>query len=491
VTSEGKNLGTLVRMQILLPFAYAAIFIFFILKMKFFDCGRLTRTQLTGLFALKIIAGIIGYYIYHYYYQLGDSQVYVQGGKNLFDAFITNSAPGKIPGWKASFEDVFFNNNRIMIYVNFFIHFVSFNNAFVHIIFFCFLSFVGLTSLLKAFYKHFPDKKYVLVFGLYLIPSVVFWTSGIYKEALAISCIGLLIYHSDFGLTKTANFFSIIIMIGAAVLLYFLKVHIFFSLIPFLLINAFISRTKENYFMLKYISAGILLVLLCHFISRINERTNFYHLISDRRAKAISEAKGGRFLASNKNFIRVDYFKQEDLIALSDSTFKIAKGSNFMSWPLENMKDTSFIFNSNDTVVYKLLYAVSPANSVIELKKMEPTFSDFYSNIPVAIWNVLMKPGIKGVKNILQLCSWFENIFLLLLLIITVFFFNKKIFSQKKIIVFSILFALTQFALIGLTNPVIGAIVRYKVTAVPFLVIVCLLCIDKEQIFKTVRKFKT
>ncbi|HLC82484.1 MAG TPA: hypothetical protein VJI69_01560 [Bacteroidia bacterium] len=449
----------------------------------------MSKLQLIGLFVLKIVFGLVVYYIYMYHYAPTDSYLYFEGSKNIFDSFLGNST-NEVLGWNASFDDVFYNNSRIIIYINFFIQFISFNNVFVHILFFCFFSFIGLTALYKAFYKYFPDKKNILIVGLYLVPSVLFWTSGIYKETIALCCLGLIIYLTDFGLIKSFAFKIIFPLSVLILLLFFIKIYIFLALIPLLLINWLASKMNSRKYLLYYALIFISLIAIVHLISKTSNKLNAYQLIADKQAKAISEAKGGIFLMSQSNFVCVDYNDSISLVSGPDSCYFIRPGSRYLSWELDNMKDTTFVNNSADSATYIILYTIKPANSVVNTKKLEPNFISVYSSIPFAIANVFFQPTLFSIKNVLQLFSWIENMWLLLLIVMAILFFDKKITLQKEVLIFCILFALIQFALIGLTTPVVGAMVRYKVTALPFLFTICMLCIDSEKLSKKLKRTK-
>lgn len=422
-----------------------------------------------------------------YHYATTDSHLYFEGSKNVFDRFLGNSSE-EVLGWNASFDDVFYNNSRVIIYINFLIQFLSFNNVFVHILFFCFFSFIGLTALYKAFYKYFPTKNTVLVIGVYLIPSVLFWTSGIYKETIALCCLGLIIYLTDFGLIKSFNLKTTVFLVLLLALLCFIKIYIFVVLFPLLVINWLVSKLNGAKYFLYYVLIFVSFIVTVHMISKTSDRLNVYQLIADKQAKAISEAKGGIFLMDDVNFISINYNDSAALVSLPDSLYSIKEGSSYLSWKLDNMKDTTFVTNSVDTSLYKFLYKIKPANSVIAVEKIKPSFSSVYSSVPIAIANVCFQPTLFSIKSVLQLFSWIENMWLLLLIVIAILFFDKKIIEQKEVFMFCVLFALIQFALIGLTTPVIGAMVRYKVTALPFLFTICMLCINSEKFSKKLKR---
>jgi hypothetical protein len=477
-------------MQFLLPLTYAVFFIFLIAKMKLFATDVLSKIQWAGLFLLKGLIGVAGYYIYTYYYPQSDAYLYLEGSKNVFDNFAGTTSNIPISGWNSSFDDSFFNNSRIIIAINFFIQFVSFNNPFVHILFFCFFSFIGLAALFHSFHKYFPDRKRSLIIGIFLVPSVLFWTSGIYKEAIATLCVGLLIYITDFGMKRSYSLKEFGYLFLLFVFLFFLKIYILACLIPLLLIHFIVVRTGSKYYSIKYILCVLILGVGFHLFSKISPRTNYYQLIADKQSKAISEAKGGVFLVNDKNFVRLDYNDLGILIATADSIYRISNGNAYMSWKLDNMKDTTFVSNSNDSALYKIMYIIVPAKTALSIHKMEPTFYGVINQIPFAIANVFLQPSLFSIKNVLQLFSWIENMWLLLLIALSILFFDKKVLDHKEVFLFCLLFSLLQFAMIGLTSPVVGAMVRYKVTALPFFFTICLLAIDEVKLLRKLKRTK-
>ena len=474
----------------MLPLLYSFLFIFLILKMKFFDVPAISRGQLIALFILKISAGLAVYGVYTYYYTNSDFNTYFSSGKIVFDRFLGNAALPVLPAWDASFDDAVYNNSRIIIFLNFLIHFFSFNTIFVHIVFFCFFAFAGLVALFKAFYKHVPSKKNSLIVGLFLVPSVLFWTAGIYKETIALCCIGFIVYLTDFGLMKKITLKNFLLIALLCLLLFFLKIYILAALLPMLIINWLISNSSASYCFLKYFLLFLLFSGLFHLLSKTSDRFDVYQLIADKQSKAISEAKGGIFLMNDKNFVRIDYSDVDVLIHHPDSSYTIKKGSRFLSWKLNNMQDTTFVSASSDSAFYTLLYIISPTKSVIDIDRVDPTFFGILKKVPQSIYAVFTQPILFNIKNIFQLIAWIENSWLFLLLVLAILFFDKNILNKKHVLMFALLFALIQFAIIGLTTPAIGAMVRYKVTAFPFLVTSFLICIDGDALVKKIIRTK-
>jgi hypothetical protein len=227
-------------------------------------------------------------------------------------------------------------------------------------------------------------------------------------------------------------------------------------------------------------------MVLC---SLISDELNVLKIISDKQAKAISEAKGGVFLADDKSFVCVDYEKKNDLLEMTtDSTYRIKEGSSFMSWKLENMSDTTFVVSSNDTSHYKILYQQVPARSVIPVRKLKPVIAEYLAYTPIAFINTLIRPGFWEIRSWLQLIMAIENLWIVLLIVLSIVFFDKGILEKKHILIFCILFSLIIFILIGLTTPAIGAMVRYKTIGLLFLSIDCFIMLDINRLRKVFLK---
>lgn len=472
-------------MQFLLPFLYALLFIFLIYKMNFFVIDGLSKNKITGLFLLKLIAGFSFLAIYKFHYSSGDFDTYFLDSKILVRSILGNDQKHFSEAWHGNFGDVLFGNARFIIIINAILQLFSFGNFFVHLIFFNFFSFIGLTALFKAFVKHFPQKKLALLLGIYFIPSVLFWSSGVLKEGLLIGSLGLFIYFSDFGLLKNHSIKNGFFVFFFFIAICFIKTYVAFILIPLISANFIISRTSDRFIGLKYAGVFIITIAIASIIILMKPNYNPLVLISDKQAKAISEAKGGVFLESDKKFIWVDYnLRDSILIPQKDFTYKIKPGSFFLSWELDNMRDTTFVEQSTDTNNYKLDYTVVPANTIVELKRLNPNATDLLSNSPKAFYNVLIQPTIFQVKNWLQLIASFENLFLLLFIFLALFFYDRSMFKNKEILLFCFLFTLILFVLIGITTPSVGGMVRYKMPALPFLYAALFLLIDVSKLKK-------
>ncbi len=67
-------------------------------------------------------------------------------------------------------------------------------------------------------------------------------------------------------------------------------------------------------------------------------------------------------------------------------------------------------------------------------------------------------------------------------LILSFIYYKKPTTNYLNLFFFSLFFVVIVYILIGLTTPVFGAIVRYKVPALPFVLIMFLTIIDINRI---------
>ena len=114
------------------------------------------------------------------------------------------------------------------------------------------------------------------------------------------------------------------------------------------------------------------------------------------------------------------------------------------------------------------------AKSVIQLPELQSELSSILKNAPNAFMVTLLRPHLLEAHNSMMLLSALENAFILILLIINIYFLvvgKRNATPIPPLIFLAVFFVIITFCLIGLVTPVLGAVVRYKVAALPFLLI--------------------
>jgi hypothetical protein len=420
--------------------------------MNFFALEDISKRSLTLVFLLKIVCGTLLWAIYTFYYtnrNTADIYKYFDASKVMFDALKTNpihffkmlsgignNTPEFLPYydkmnyWSRQIESSIYNDSHTIIRFNTFLRFFSLGHYHVHTVFICFFSLTGLTAIYKTFYPVLKDKKLELFVVIFLLPSVLFWGSGVLKEGLIFFTLGMFIYF--FGqLFKTK---AIVICLLSGLLLALSKFYVWITIMPGLLFLLWVNKSLGAHKALKFITVFALL--------------GFLGLNIDKYTSI-----------------------QNPLVTLSQKQIEFNKLAN---------GTVSDAFNNTIPI----------PGSVTKINTLEPTLTSLITNSPTAFVNTLFRPFLWELNSPMMLLAGIENIIILLFIIICILFIKPLSQIPWEYVLFCLSFVIIQFLIIGSTTPIIGAIVRYKVPALPFLLIAFLLMLDKEKILKTIYRKK-
>jgi hypothetical protein len=275
--------------EALLTIFYTLIFLWVIRKWSFLRGDGLSPNIVSFIFLLKIGFGFLLYAIYYYYYGnnrftsdafrfYDDSLVIYETlktepshffrllfGVNL-DRPETIGYLNEMNFWTRQYTHGLFTDNQTIIRLNAIFDIFSLGNYHVHTVFMCFLTLIGLTAVYKAFVPFLQNKKLFLMTGIFLIPSVLFWGSGVLKEGIVLFGFGLLVL-STFHLANQLTAKYLIVFLSSILLLLFIKVYVIIALTPciigYLLLRKYDRwRTSITYFSIVLI--GCLVSLGVH-----------------------------------------------------------------------------------------------------------------------------------------------------------------------------------------------------------------------------------
>lgn len=193
---------------------YLIFFAWLVTKVKFFTHSGFTNSQLVIIFLLKVMAGIFYGWIGIYYGQMAqmiDTWAYhvesLQEYKLLISHPIDFFTSLFHNGYEGGYTNFLTSHNSWWndVKANFFIkvlaifNLLSFGNYYVNVIFYSFLSLFGPIAIYRVMKDNFPDKKTALLIATFLVPSFLYWTSGLHKEGLIFLGLSLMAYHFYFG----------------------------------------------------------------------------------------------------------------------------------------------------------------------------------------------------------------------------------------------------------------------------------------------------
>lgn len=498
---------------------YILLFSWFIYKWSFFEDGiglerKIKLRAVNFIFLLKVIAGFGLSWVYTRYYtdrQTADIFKYYDDAKVMFGSF-TDGKYGdyfrmllgfsndnvyfddtyykKMNHWYLHYDYGTYNDNHTIIRFNALVMLVSFGSFHVHTVFMCFLSLIGLMAIYRSVAPLLPLKRTITFISLFLVPSVIFWGSGVLKEGLLLFALGLLFY-SVFNLFiyKKSYLINFLLLCLSFSLLMINKRYLLIALVPALTCFVLVEKLKFPKPFLFYLGIYMLAFFGSLWVSHMFYDNKLLTSLSQKHRDFIAVSKGGIFLQNERHFARLDPNNKAALDSLSGKWFRIKSGSAYMYWKNENLNDTIFVQSNTDTSSYWLVWDLPYAGSTLDMKQLEPTFGSLFKTAPTAMYHALAKPGLFSSKSIFEKVAAIENSIFLLFMIVCVWLsrtgMNKNLFSLCFYTSVVILF------LIGYTTPVAGAIVRYKVPVWPFMVLCGIVIFDIHKIKFFADKEKT
>ncbi|MBK5285038.1 MAG: hypothetical protein JJE25_06515 [Bacteroidia bacterium] len=250
--------------------------------MKFFTLNNISFSLVSFSFLLKVGAGILLGLVYtHYYKDSGDTFQYFNDGNKLHAVLLAHPVDylkilsGLAPDneyfrenyfnsmlyWGNNDFDFFFGDSQTIIRINSIIRIFSFGVYNVHVVFFSFFSFAGLIALYRFFSGLIKRNHRIVYAGIFLLPSVAFWSSGALKEAVAIFAIGFFLHFSLKYVNKKSVRNGIMVLLFLF-LLVLIKFYYLIALLPG--ISGYLwCRNKQNIY-LKYFTTHIVWLLLLY-----------------------------------------------------------------------------------------------------------------------------------------------------------------------------------------------------------------------------------
>lgn len=130
---------------------------------------------------------------------------------------------------------------------------------------------------------------------------------------------------------------------------------------------------------------------------------------------------------------------------------------------------------------FKLHATAVQASSMVEISNYSD-FKGFLTAVPRAIYNVLFRAAFPMDSSLFSVMAGLETLGLIILLLLPFLFYRNPNKQEKRLALFCFSFVITGAIIIGLTCPVLGAILRYKAPLLPFYIILLLTFVDLERI---------
>jgi len=416
-----------------LYFLYLATFLCLIYRGKFFDLEGTNKKHFAFFFLLKVVAGVFLTLIYTYYYtDRAKADIYRFFNDSKIISPLLFSQPVAwlkiMTGYGINEPEVFkhllptqyfshpgldiVTNNTFIIRVNVLLNYFSFSNIYINTLFLNFISFIGLTALFKVLRPYFSSFQQILYVPLFLLPSVVFWSSGLLKESLLFTGLAMFlqVYLCQPFESLRQLFLTGMVSIAGLFILILTKLPV---AVVALVISGIVLQIRKP----SVYARTIALFLLVIVIASVYWYGNYVcSLLLDKRNEFIE-------------------------LALQEN-----------------------------------------AGSILDTHMIESIPVSLLKLLPVALTEAVFRPFVWSSGKIFEKAFAFENLLFLLLCILPLRWFKIPTGERLMLSLCFLLFAFCNYLVIGITVPITGAIVHYRVIAAPFLLLAVLLCVDLKKL---------
>ncbi len=279
------------------------------------------------------------------------------------------------------------------------------------------LTYGGVWKCYRTFVGYYPALSRQLAIAFLFVPSVVFWGAAIMKDTFTFTGTCMLVHYSDEWLNKgnrgAGTLFGLIVSV---VFLIMLKPYILIAMLPFILLWRYYARilaVRNSLFRFVVLPLGGVLIMAAAF--------GTLQVLGDR----------------------LDKFSMDEVL-------------------------TTIVVTKND-----MLREEEYGTNSFDIGTIENNWWSVLSKVPMALTAAMFRPFIWEARNIVMLVSGLEN-FVLLLLTLSVVVRLGPLRMVRYIAASPILILCTGFVFVlgvgvGVSTPVFGALVRFKIPFVPFL----------------------
>lgn len=365
---------------------------------------------------LKLVAGICLGLVYTYYYTVGDTFAYFEDGVKLADLARTDLPLYFRFLWLSDdsfsiWSNLNFLQSRalFMVKITSVVNLISHNNYWVTTLYFSFISFISAWLLVKAILRLDHSLKYAATLSFLFFPSVVFWSSGLIKESLAMASLFFLTsIFLKVWLRETLRFWEWILIPLSLWLLWNLKYYYLAVFLPVVCTSLVVNLLFSGRLKFQPLAFRIFiwcLVFLIPLFAASLVHPNFYP---------------ERFL---------------DVI-------------------ISNYKEFHSISNPDDLIYYHTLQA---------------TVESIVRNAPWALFSGLFRPLPWEAGTVFQVFISIENVILLILSCTALSNVANVVRSPNRMLLLSIiLYAVMLCVFLALSTPNFGTLSRYRVGFLPF-----------------------
>ncbi len=253
---------------------YSVLFLLFVYKSNLFKTPSISPSIWVSLAIIKISVALLYNWLSHEIPTFFDSNIYFQEANIVFSSIKENPLyfiqlllgrnnyfpePEHLCEYIDKMGYWYDFTGYTIVRINTIIRLFSFGFISIHFLIFSFLSFIGGFYLFKFFSEKSDLSEYAIIGIIFLIPNILFWTSGLHKEALVIFSLGILLYSFNKYLENKSIKFLLIALFA---FFFLVNVRMYMSLVILPALFGFYLNEKTKFKSIYLYVFSFLLILV-------------------------------------------------------------------------------------------------------------------------------------------------------------------------------------------------------------------------------------
>ncbi len=402
----------------------------------FYQIWKRETTPLRNFFwpalILKLAGGICLGLLYKNYYTAGDTFTYFEDGIKIAQLARADGSQYQKFLWTGDVSSTIWNDLQyqqpralFLSKITSIFCLLTNNNYWIISLYFSAIAFLSSWILVKKIADVNSAANMAALLGFLFFPSVVFWSSGLIKESLAMACLFFLTFiFLKIWMREKVNIGLVLISLISLWALWNLKYYYLAVFLPIAL-TAVMVRALATYIKTKSLWFKIILWCAVFFVPLL-------------------------------------------LVGMLHPNF----------YPTSLME----VIVSNNNI----FHSISNPEDLIHYNSLQPTLFSLLKNVPLALISGFFRPFISEAKNALQVVSALENLMLLVFFVSALTSIKKMISEPYRILFFSLAaYSIVLCIFLALSTPNFGTLSRYRVGFLPYMVF--LLTIENPLVLKLMR----
>jgi hypothetical protein len=285
-------------LEYLLFVVFLILFAWLVTKVKFFTLTGLSKAQLIIIFLLKVMAGIFYGWIGIYYgglAQMQDTWSYHTNSIGEYHLLFNNPHEYFTNLFHDPYESgvsKFFETTgsywsdlkgNLFIKILSLLNIFSFGQYYVNVIFYSFITLFGAIAIYRVMSDVYPGRKQVILLATFLVPSFLYWTSGIHKEGLIFTGVSLIVYCIYFGnKEKKFGIKRILCLVTGLLMILALRNFLIIILVP-ALVAWLLANRRPKYGFAIFSSLYLLFGILFFTLRYINPKLDFPQAVVNKQ----------------------------------------------------------------------------------------------------------------------------------------------------------------------------------------------------------------